>query len=191
MKKVTSALLALTATPALAASGPFFSLHNTDFVVSVSFLVFVGVLVYFKVPGKVGSLLDARAAQIKVELDEARALREEAKTLLASYERKQKEVKEQSDRIVAGAKAEAEAAAEQARKDLVISIERRLAAAKDQIAAAEAAAVREVREKAISVAVAAAGEVLAKQMTEEGATASIDAAIAQVEASLRRSAITS
>lgn len=184
MKKVTSALLALIASPALAASGPFFSLHNTDFVVSVSFLVFVGILVYFKVPGKVGALLDSRAAQIKLELDEARALREEAKTLLASYERKQKEVKEQSDRIVAGAKAEAEAAAEQARKDLIVSIERRLAAAKDQIAAAEAAAVREVREKAISVAVAAAGEVLAKQMTEEGSAASIDAAIAQVEAKL-------
>ena len=52
-------------------------------------------------------MLDKRADGIKSELDEARALREEAQTLLASYERKQKEVQEQADRIVAAAKEEA------------------------------------------------------------------------------------
>lgn len=184
MMKFASVLLALAATPALAASGPFFSLHNTDFVVTISFLVFVGVLLYFKVPAMLAGLLDKRADLIKAELEEARALREEAKTLLASYERKQKEVKDQADQIVAAAKGEAEAAAAQAKVDLKNSIARRLAAAEEQIAAAEAGAVREVREKAVSIAVAAAGEVLAKQMTAEGAAASIDAAIAQVEAKL-------
>lgn len=184
MMKTLTALFALTAGPALAASGPFFSLHNTDFVVLISFLVFVGILIYFKVPGMLASMLDKRAETIKAELEEARALREEAKTLLASYERKQKEVRDQADQIVAAAKAEAEAAASQAKVDLKNSIARRLAAAEEQIAAAEAGAVREVREKAISVAVAAAGEVLAKQMTAEGAAASIDDAIAQVEAKL-------
>ena len=63
-------------------------------------------------------MLDARAVQIKADLDEARALREEAKAILASYERKQKEVQEQSERIVASAKEEAMAAAEQAKADL-------------------------------------------------------------------------
>ena len=86
------ALLALTSSPALAAEGPFFSLKNTDFVVLVSFLIFIGILFYFKVPAMIGGLLDKRAATIKSELEEARALREEAQTLLASYERKQKEV---------------------------------------------------------------------------------------------------
>ena len=45
-------------------------------------------------------------------LDEARALREEAQTLLASYERKQREVADQADRIVAQAKADADDAME-------------------------------------------------------------------------------
>ena len=184
MKKLIAGL-ALMASPAFAASGkPFFSLGNTDFVVTLAFLVFVGVLIYFKVPAKIGALLDGRAAQIKAELEEARSLREEAKALLASYERKQKDVQEQSERIVASAKEEAMAAAEQAKADLKSAIARRLAAAEDQIASAEASAIREVREKAIAVAVAAAGDVLAKQMTAEGAAASIDAAIAQVEAKL-------
>ena len=94
------------------------------------------------VPKKLTGMLDARAAQIKSDLDEARALREEAKTILASYERKQKEVAEQTDRIIATAKEEAMAAAEQAKADLKAAIARRLAGAEEQIASAEAAAVQ-------------------------------------------------
>lgn len=184
MKKLILPLLMLSASPAFAAGGPFFSLWNSNFVVLLAFLVFVGILLWAKVPAKLGAALDGRAAQIKAELDEARALREEARALLSSYERKQKEVIEQSERIVANAKDEAMAAAAQAKEDLKLSITRRLAAAEEQIASAEAGALRQVREKAVAVAVAAAAEVLAKQSSAEAAAASIDEAIAQVDAKL-------
>lgn len=181
MKRL-SILLALTASPALAASGPFISLGNTNFVVLLGFLAFVALLVYLKVPGKLAGMLDARAVAIKAEIDEARALREEAKSILATYERRHKEVQEQAERLVASARDEALAAARQAKEDLKQAIARRLAAATDQIASAEAAAIRQVREQAVNVAIAAAGDVLAKQMTADAASASIDAAIVQVEA---------
>ena len=175
---------ALAASPAMAASGPFFSLHNTDFVVLIAFLVFLGILVYFKVPGTLGGMLDNRATEIKGELDEARQLREEAQSLLASYERKQKEVQDQADAIVANAKAEAEAAAVQAKEDLQKSIARRVQAAEEQIASAEASAVREVRDSAINAAVGAARDILAKQMTDEKSGALIDSSINEVKAKL-------
>lgn len=183
MKRL-SLILAVSASPAMAASGPFFSLGNTDFVVLVSFVIFVGVLVYAGVPKILTGLLDKRAAQIRADLDEARALREEAKTILASYERKKKDVQDQADRIVAGARDEALRAAEEAKQELSRSIARRLAAAEDRIVAAEKSAVREVRERAVVVAVAAAGDILAKQATPEAVGASIDSAIEQVGARL-------
>jgi F-type H+-transporting ATPase subunit b len=183
MKRL-SLLLALIASPALAASGPFFSLGNTNFVVLLGFLAFIALLVYLKVPAKLTGMLDARAVAIKAEIDEARALREEAKSILATYERRQKEVQEQAERIIASARDEALAAADQAKADLKLSIARRMAAAIDQIASAESAAIRQVREQAVSVAVAAAGDVLAKQMTADAASASIDSAIEQVEAKM-------
>ncbi len=183
MKKLV-AFLTLAATPAMAASGPFFSLRNTDFVVTISFLLFIGVLVYFKVPALLGGLLDKRAAGIKSDLDEARALHDEARSILASYERKQKEVQEQADRIIETAKREAMAAAEQAKADLKASIARRLHAAEDQIASAEAAAVREVRNRAVSIAVAAAGELIAAKMSAEEKGKLVDSAIGEVEARL-------
>lgn len=172
------------ASPAFAASGPFLSLGNTNFVVLLAFILFIGVLLFFKVPTTLGGLLDKRAEGIKSELDEARALREEAQTVLASYERKQKEVQEQADRIVATAREEAAAAAEQAKEDLQKSITRRLAAAEDQIASAQASAVKEVRDGAVGIAVSAAKDVMAKQMTAASGNKLIDEAISQAGSKL-------
>ena len=184
MKKLI-VLFALLASPALASpEEAFFSLKNTEFIVLLAFLLFVAILIWQKVPAKIGAMLDARSTQIKADLDQAKALREEAKVLLASYEKKQKEVLAQSERIIASAKEEAQIAAAQAKEDLKASIARRLAAAVEQISAAEASAVRQVRESAISVAVAAAADVLSQQTTAASAASSIDAAIAQVEAKL-------
>lgn len=184
MKHLILPLSLLIASPAFAAGGPFFSLWNTNFVVVIAFALFIGILLWAKVPAKLSGMLDARANQIKAELAEAKALREEARALLSSYERKQKEVQEQSERIVASAKEEAMAAAKQAKEDLKVSIARRLAAAEDQIASAEAGAIRQVLEKAVSVAISAAADLLAKQSTAASAAASIDDAIAQVQAKL-------
>lgn len=176
----------LIAAPAFAAAEgkPFFSLSNTDLVVAIGFTLFVGVLVYFKVPGIIAGLLDKRAATIRAELDEARKLREEAQELRASFEKKKAEVKEQAERIVAKAKADAELAAEQARAELEVSIARRLRAAEDQIASAEAAALREVRNRAVSVSVAAAGDLIAKNLDAAAAGALIEDSIKAVETRL-------
>ncbi len=184
MRKLATLLALTAATPAFAASGPFFSLANTDFVVLLAFILFILVLIKFKVPGLLAGMLDKRAEGIQSELDEARALREEAQTILASYERKQKEVQDQAERIVAQAKTDAEAAAEQAKEDLKSSIARRLAAAEDQIESAQASAVKEVRDQAIVIAVGAANEVIAKGMTAADGNKLIDAAIAEVDAKL-------
>lgn len=166
------------------ATGPFLSLNNTDFVVTLGFLLFIGVLVYFKVPALITGLLDKRADKIRDEIDQARKLREEAQSLLASFERKQKEVTAQADGIVRAARTEAEAAAAQAKADLERSMARRLQAATDQIASAEKAAVKDVTDRAVSVAVTAAQAVLADKMTDSKSDALIDEAIATVGAKL-------
>ena len=71
-----------------------------------------------------------------------------------------------------------------AKADLEASIARRIAAATEQIASAEASAVKEVRDQAAMVAVAAAREMIAKQMTAAEGNKLIDAAIAEVDAKL-------
>lgn len=170
----------LAAAPAIAATGPFFSLRNTNFIVLLAFLAFIGILVYFKVPALIGGLLDKRSEGIRKDLDEARRLREEAQEIYASYERRSREVKGQADQIVANAKREAEAQAAKAQDDLRRSIERRLQAAQDQIGSAENDAVRAIRDRAVQAAVAAASEILAAQVRAGKRSAGIDDAIADV-----------
>ena len=183
MKKLT-VLLGLLATPAMAAGERFVSLSNTNFIVLLAFLLFIAVLVYLKVPGLLTGMLDKRADGIRDELNEAKALREEAQTILASYERKQREVQEQSERIIEHAKQEASLAAEQAKEDLKVSMARRIKAAEDQIGSAQARVIREVRDEAIKVSIAAAREVIAKQMTAASGNKLIDEAIETVDAKL-------
>ncbi|QIE57074.1 ATP F0F1 synthase subunit B [Pikeienuella piscinae] len=157
---------------------------DANLVVTLSTLLFVALLVYLKVPGKVGAMLDSRADRIRRELDDARRLREEAQTLLASYERKHKEVEAQAAEIVERARNEATRAAEQGKADLKASIARRLKAAEDQIASAEASAMKEVRDRAVTVAIKAAREVIAKKMTDKAGAEWIDASIRDVSAKL-------
>ena len=180
MLRLTVVLITLLASPAFSASGPFISLRNTNFVVMIAFAIFIGIILYLGVPKMLGGLLDKRAAAIKAELDEAKSLREDAKALLASYEKKQTEVQAQADRILEAAKAEAAAAAEQAKADIVSSVARRLAAAEDQIASAEASAVKEVRDQAIVVAIGAARDIISRQMTEAESNSLIDDSIDDV-----------
>ncbi len=184
MKKLLLSGLAITLAAPAYASGSGFNLNNTNFVVTVSFLLFVGVLLYLGVPKMVGKKLDDRAADIRNEIDEARALQEEAKSVLVSFERKRKEVAEQSAAIVAQAKEESELAAKVAKEDLKAVIERRLKAAEDQIESARDAAVREVKVKAVNVAIAAASDVMAANMAAKDANGLIDAAIKDVGAKL-------
>jgi F-type H+-transporting ATPase subunit b len=159
-------------------------LNNTNIVVALGFLIFVGVLIYYGVPRMATTKLDARARAIKADLDEARALREEAQTLLASYERRQREVTSHADEIVAGAREEASLAAEKAKADIAASVERRLAKATEQIEAAEQAALKQVKDRAVSVAIAAAREVIRERMTEQEVSGTIDASIREVSAKL-------
>jgi len=189
MKYTVSAFLILAAQPALAASknpfsSEFWKLSNTDLIVLISFIIFLGVLIKFKVPGMLTGLLDKRADGIRSDLAEAKALREEAQTLLASYERKQREVQAQADRIVENAKDEANRAAEQAKADIKTSVARRLAGAEEQIASAKASAIRDVRNQAVAVAVAAASDVIAKQTTAADGNKLIEDSIVEVGAKL-------
>ncbi len=61
---------------------------DATFWVAISFLIFLGVLIYFKVPQKVKSILDNNISNIKNQINEAEKLKEEAKGILIEHEKK-------------------------------------------------------------------------------------------------------
>ena len=123
-------------------------------------VIFLGLIVYLKVPGMISKALDARAAKIRSDLDEARRLREEAQALLAEFQQKRKEAEKEAADIVAAAKREAELLLTDAHKKTEDYVSRRTAMAEQKIAQAEREAVNEVRSSAVDIAVEAARKLL-------------------------------
>ena len=131
------------------------------FWVFLGFAVFIGILLYMKIPAKLTAALDARSAKIRSELDEARRLREEAEQLLAEYQRRRGEAEAEAQAIVEQARHEAAAFTEEAQARIAELVARRTKAVEQRIAQAETQAVAEVRSRAIDVATAAAARILA------------------------------
>ena len=61
---------------------------NASFWVAASFFIFIGFLIYLKIPNKINISLNNKIDEIKKELDESKKLKEEAKKLLSHYENK-------------------------------------------------------------------------------------------------------
>ena len=144
-------------------------IYEPEFWVAVSFFIFLGVLFYFGVHKKLASLLDARAALISKELEEARRLRDEAEKVLADYRRKEGEAVNEAEGIIALAAKEAEMLAAETRKSVKEHFDRRMKLAEEKIARAEQDAVREVRSVAVDAAVAAAQILIVEKLTPERA----------------------
>ena len=158
--------------------------EDPTFWVAVGTLLFIGVVIWQRVPQMVGKMLDDRAAAIKSELDEAQRLRTEAEVLLKEYKAKTANAAQEAQAIIDSAKASAERMATDARAQLAVQIERRAKMAEQKIAQAEAEAIAEVRAAATSVATAAAGAVIGAQMTETKGNDLIDGAIRDLRAKL-------
>lgn len=158
--------------------------NNPTFWVGVSFLGFVGLLIYYKVPGLIGKALDDRAERIRQELDEARRLREDAQALLADYQRKREAAEEEAKAIVEQARREADALASETRRGLIETLERRSKVAEEKIARAEAQALAEVRSVAVDTAIAAAERVLRGNLTPTSGAGLIDQSIRNLKGKL-------
>ena len=160
-------------------------LHTPEFWVAVSFAGFVALLLYFRVPARVIVALDKRAAIIAAQLEEARRLRDEAESLLASYQQKQRDAEKQIQDIVTLAGEEAERLAKETREMLEQRLERRTRLAEQKIERAEAEAIRDVQTRAVEIAIEASRSLLAKQMTPERQDALVETAIGELNRNLR------
>jgi F-type H+-transporting ATPase subunit b len=137
-------------------------MFEAEFWVAVAFVIFLAVLGYVQVHTMIAKSIDERRNRIRAELDEARTLKEEARALLAQYQEKRQAAEQEAAAIVAGAQAEAERLAAEAKVKMEDFVARRTRMAESKIAQAEAQALADVRSAAAEAAVAAAQTILAR-----------------------------
>jgi len=157
---------------------------NPEFWVGVGFALVIALFIYLKVPALVGRMLDARAAAIAKELDDARTLREEAEKVLEDYRRKDAHVQAEVGAILAEARAEAARLAGESRTQLQAQIERRAKAAEAKIALAEAQAVAELRALAADTAVSAAEKLILARLDDKRAADLVRRSLAELPSKL-------
>ena len=156
---------------------------DAAFWATIALFVFIGVVLYLKLPAMITKALDGRIKAIETELAEAERLRLEAKFLLEEYESKRESAATEAEGIVAAAREEAFRMTAEAKTALEALVARRTKAVEDKIAQAEAQAIADVRARSADVAIEAARVVLSQQMGSKG-DALIDKAIKDVAAKL-------
>jgi len=156
---------------------------EAEFWVLIAFVIAMAIVVW-KARGAMLGMLDRRAEKIKAELDEARRLAEEAQKALAQHQLRQRDALKEAEAIVAQARAEAERAAQEGRKDLAAALERRKRLAAEKLTLEEQKALNEVRAAAVDVAVAAVRRILAEDLDAQRRAALVDQAIAALPETL-------
>ncbi|PWC87355.1 F0F1 ATP synthase subunit B [Azospirillum sp. TSO5] len=134
-------------------------MNAPEFWVAIAFVIFVA-LVWKKASAAIGTMLDGRAERIRSELDEAERLHKDAQALLNGYQSRLADAQKEAEAVLAHAREEAARLRSQAGSDLEASLKRRETQAMDRIAQAEAAALAEVRNLTVDIAIGASKRVL-------------------------------
>jgi F-type H+-transporting ATPase subunit b len=145
--------------------------------VAIGLVTLIVAFLILRVPSTVAKMLDARAAGIAKELEEAKKLREEAAAVLAGYAQKAAQAETEAAKIVADAKEEAERFAKETRAQLRQQIERRAQIAREKIEQAETAALDEIRALAADKAAAAAEKLITQHLDPSRSAALVEQSI--------------
>ena len=126
---------------------------DATFWVAISFFIFLGGLVYLKVPQKLNNALTAKISEIKKELDEAEKLKEEAKSLLSQYESKIDKSKKESKKIIDDAKQIGEKTILETNKKFHQMIEERKKSVEQKILLMKENALNDIKKAAIGISI--------------------------------------
>ncbi|MFC7379104.1 F0F1 ATP synthase subunit B [Brevundimonas sp. GCM10030266] len=157
-----------------------YSFDNPELWVAIGLLLFIGIVIWAGVPKLVAGALDAKAAKIQAELDEAARLRAEAEALLAEIRAEKAEAEAQAAAMLKAAEDDARRLEAEAKVKLEEAMVRRQALAERRIEQAEAQATAEVKAAATDLAAKAAEQILTARVAGQKSDPLLDAAIAQL-----------
>jgi F-type H+-transporting ATPase subunit b len=166
-------------------SAEFWTFENPELWVGVGLLLFFAIAVFAGVPKLVAGMLDAKAATIQANLDEAARLRAEAEAMLAEIRAQRETAERQAAEMLKAAEEDAKRLAIEAKAKLEEQITRRAALAERKIASAEAQAAADVKAAAAELAADAAEKILAARLASAKTDPLVDAAVATLAGRLQ------
>ena len=133
---------------------------DATFWVAVSFFLFVGVLIYFKVPQKIFTTLDESINKIKKDIEEAEKLKEEAKNILSDYEARLDKSKVEIDLMIKNAQKESETNIIKTNDQFHKIFENRKKMAEEKIKQMKLQATKDIKNYSVEVAIIALEKII-------------------------------
>ena len=159
---------------------------DATFWVAISFIIFIGGLVYLKIPQKINEILNKLILDIKNEIDESEKLRAEAKILMDNAQNKLDTAQTVSDDIL-----------EQAKKDsdhLVIEMndkfhkfsEIKKNLAKNKITQMKEVALKEIKDVSIKIAIDSVKKIINTSVDKSKLDGLFDKNLEETKAALKK-----
>ena len=126
---------------------------DATFWVAISFVIFIGVLIYLKIPNKVNDILNNLILDIKKEIDESEKLRTEAKTLLNNAQDKLNTAQSVSNEILEQAKKDSDKMIIELNDKFHKSSEIKKNLAENKISQLKENAIKEIKNASVKIAV--------------------------------------
>ena len=159
---------------------------DATFWVAISFFLFIGLLVYFKIPQKINEILNQLISNIKNEIDESEKLRNEAKVLLDNSQNKLDGASEEADKIIDQAKKDSEKLVIEINEKFHKSAEIKKKLAETKIAQMKETAIKEIKDTSIKIAVDSVKKIIATSVDKNKLDAIFEKDLEKAKSELKK-----
>ena len=126
---------------------------DATFWVTISFFIFILILIYFEIPQKIKALLEENIVSIKNQINEAEKLKDDAQNILNEHEKKISNSKTEVKEILQRANEEAEKNFIKSNEEFHNLMENRKKSSEDRIRQLKNQAVKDIKNASVKIAV--------------------------------------
>tara|TARA_B110001452_G_C14987841_1_gene345335 strand:+ start:83 stop:580 length:498 start_codon:yes stop_codon:yes gene_type:complete len=159
---------------------------DATFWVAISFVIFLAVLVYFKIPQKIIHALDENINIIKSEIDNAENLKDESKDILSEYEKKISNAKIEVKRMINEATEEADKNVLKTNEEFHTQMENRKKNSEDRIKQMKNQALRDVKNASVTISIQAVEVLLKNSLDKNKLNKIFDLSLENTKSALKR-----
>ena len=159
---------------------------DATFWVAISFIIFFGALVYFKIPQKVNELLDKMILDIKNEIEESEKLRNDSKTLLDNAQNKLDSANSESKKILDQAKSDSEKLVIEMNDKFHKSAETKKNLAQSKISQMKDSAIKDIKDASIKISVDSVKKIISTSVDKSKLDALFDKNLQETKDALKK-----
>ena len=159
---------------------------DATFWVAVSFFIFLGVLVYFKIPQKIASTLNDNINAIKIEVDDAESLKEESKNILSEYEKKISNAKAEVKQMIDAANDDSDKNVLKTNEEFYIQMENRKKNTEDRIKQMKNEALKDIKNVSVKISIQAVEVLLKNSLDKNKLNKIFTSSIEETKSALKR-----